>query len=145
MNVGRFWWLSTRLHQRGLTPLAKLVKTFNYLAFRAILPFQAEIERDLQLEHYALGVVSHPNVVIGRGCRIYHNVTLAAESPVGSEHKIIIGNDVTIGVGAIVIARSYTTLRIGDGAYVGAGAVVTGDVASGEKVGGIPAKPLRKS
>ena len=99
--------------------------------FKAILPPQARIERDLQLEHYGLGVVVHPNVVIGKRVRIYHHVTLASETWIGSEHKIVIGDDVVIGAGAIVIARTNTSLTIGQGARVGAGAVVTRDVGPG--------------
>lgn len=54
----------------------------------------------------------------------------------------MIGDDVIIGTGAIVIARPNTGLSIGDGARVGAGAVVTKDVAPGQTVVGVPARPV---
>lgn len=53
---------------------------------------------------------------------------------------IIIGNDVWIGYEAIILAG----VTIGDGAVIGARAVVTKDVAPYTVVGGIPAKPIRK-
>ena len=51
-----------------------------------------------------------------------------------------IGNDVWIGSRAIVLQR----VRIGHGAVVAAGAVVTQDVAPYTIVGGVPARILRK-
>lgn len=53
---------------------------------------------------------------------------------------IIIGNDVWIGYEAVILAG----VRIGDGAVIGARAVVTKDVAPYSIVGGVPAKEIRK-
>lgn len=52
---------------------------------------------------------------------------------------IVIGKDVWIGMGAIVLPG----VTVGDGAIVGAGAVVTSDVPPGFVVGGVPARPVR--
>ncbi|RYB95853.1 acyltransferase [Nocardioides oleivorans] len=52
---------------------------------------------------------------------------------------ITIGNSVFIGQGAIVLGG----VSIGDGASVGANAVVTRDVAPGDTVVGIPARSVR--
>lgn len=53
---------------------------------------------------------------------------------------IVVGNDVWIGYEAVILAG----VTIGDGAIVGARAVVTKDVPPYTIVGGIPAKPIRK-
>ncbi|MEG1979813.1 MAG: CatB-related O-acetyltransferase [Victivallaceae bacterium] len=53
---------------------------------------------------------------------------------------IIIGNDVWIGFEALIMAG----VTIGDGAIIGARAVVTKDVAPYTIVGGVPAKLIRK-
>ena len=142
MNPVTLWWWSCRAYQKRVPVLPRLLKTLNFICFKAILPFQADFQRDIQLEHYGLGIVIHPNVTIGRGVKIYHHVTLAAETWVGSEHRIIVGDNVLIGAGAMVIGRENRTLRIGDGAKIGAGAVVTGDVAPGQTMIGSPARPL---
>ena len=53
---------------------------------------------------------------------------------------IVIGNDTWIGYEAVVMQG----VTIGDGAIVGARAVVTKDVPPYTIVGGVPAKPIRK-
>ena len=52
---------------------------------------------------------------------------------------IIIGNDVWIGFEAVILAG----VTIGDGAIIGARAVVTRDVHPYTIVGGVPARPIR--
>ena len=52
---------------------------------------------------------------------------------------IAIGRDVWIGMGAIILPG----VTLGDGAIVGAGAVVTSDVASGAIVSGMPARVVK--
>lgn len=53
---------------------------------------------------------------------------------------IVIGNDVWIGYEAVILAG----VTIGDGAVIGARAVVTKDVPPYTIVGGVPARPIRK-
>ncbi|MCE0492091.1 acetyltransferase [Pantoea sp. Mb-10] len=53
--------------------------------------------------------------------------------------RVIIGNDVWIGHGVIVLPG----VRVGDGAVLAAGAVVTRDVAPYTLVGGVPARVIR--
>ena len=52
--------------------------------------------------------------------------------------KIVIGDDVWIGAGAIVLPG----VTIGEGAIIGAGAVVTKDVPAGETYVGVPARSI---
>ncbi len=53
---------------------------------------------------------------------------------------IVIGNDVWIGYEAVILAG----VTIGDGAIIGARALVTKDVAPYTIVGGVPARPIRR-
>lgn len=52
---------------------------------------------------------------------------------------VVIGNDVWIGHGAVLLAG----VKVGDGAVIAAGAVVTKDVEPYAVVGGVPAKTIR--
>jgi len=56
-----------------------------------------------------------------------------------SKGKIIIGNDVWIGAGAHILSG----VRIGDGAIIAAGSVVSKDVPPYAIVGGVPAKLIK--
>lgn len=53
---------------------------------------------------------------------------------------IVIGNDVWIGYEAVILSG----VTVGDGAIIGARAVVTKDVPPYTIVGGVPAKPIRR-
>ena len=141
----RLWALSRCLHRRGWLFPARIVKTWNYVIHKCLLPAEAEVGDGISLEHYGLGIVIHPQVKIGNRCQIYHHVTLAAESVIGSEHFIILGNDVTIGAHSIVVARSNTSLTIGDGAVLGAGSVLTKSIPAGEVWAGNPARAIVSS
>lgn len=56
-----------------------------------------------------------------------------------STERVIIGNDVLISLNAIILSD----VKIGDGAVIAAGAVVTKDVKDYEVVGGVPAKHIK--
>ena len=72
---------------------------------------------------------------IGKNCRISQQVTIGYNG----EENPVIGDDVTVCAGAIIIGG----VTVGDGAIIGAGAVVTIDVAPNAVVGGVPAKVIR--
>jgi serine O-acetyltransferase len=78
---------------------------------------------------------------IGDDVTIYQNVTLGGTNPhegeAGKRHPTV-RNGVVIGSGAQVLGP----IVLGEGARVGANAVVTRDVPEGATVVGIPAKPV---
>jgi serine O-acetyltransferase len=70
---------------------------------------------------------------IGRNCWIHHQVTIGWSY--GQTAKPVIGDDVFIGVGAKILGA----ITIGDGARIGANAVVVRDVPPGATAVGVPA------
>ena len=63
-----------------------------------------------------------------------------ADKAWANKGDIVVGNDVWIGFEAVILAG----VKIGDGAIIGARAVVTKDVPPYSIVGGVPAKTIRK-
>lgn len=125
-----------------------------------------QFERNNVLYHYP---INHDKLVIGKFCSIAcgakflfnsANHTQASLStypfPIFYEEwgldiknvatawdnhgDIVVGNDVWIGYEAVIMAG----VTIGDGAIIGARAVVTKDVSPYTIVGGVPAKPIRR-
>lgn len=73
---------------------------------------------------------------IGENCWINQQVTIGYGK---GEEPPVIGNDVMITCGAKVLGR----ITVGDGAVIGANAVVIRDVEHGAVMGGVPAKRIR--
>jgi serine acetyltransferase len=99
--------------------------------------FGAEISKDAQLGTGVLFL--HPvGVVIGGDSRIGDRVVFLGSNTIGSNKKSgfpRIGNDVVIGAGARILGE----ISIGDGASIGANAVVLKDVPPGASAAGVPA------
>ena len=136
------WQWSRDLFSRGWKLPARIVKTINFMLHKCLLPAEAKVGEGVILEHYALGIVMHPQVQIGKRCRIYHHVTLAAETWIGSPHFITLEDDVTIGAHSIVVARPNTPLTIGQKSVLGAGSVLTKSIPPFEIWAGNPAHKI---
>jgi serine O-acetyltransferase len=99
----------------------------------------AKIGKRLFIDH-GMGVVIGETAEIGDDCTLYDGVTLGGTRPTkdqtGHKRHPTIGNDVIIGAGAKVLGP----LKIGDGARIGAAAVVLKEVAPGATVVGNPAR-----
>ncbi|KUP97265.1 CatB-related O-acetyltransferase [Thermobifida cellulosilytica] len=87
--------------------------------------------------HPTTGVSTFPFTVFG-GEWAERTLDLVAAMP--SRGDTVVGNDVWFGYRSTVLPG----VRIGDGAVVAAGAVVTSDVPPYTVVGGNPARPLRQ-
>lgn len=95
----------------------------------------ATIGNRLVIDH-GMGVVIGETAEIGDDCIIFHGVTLGGMKFEDVKRHPTIGNRVVIGTGAKVLGA----ITIGDGARVGANAVVTESVPANVTVVGIPAK-----
>lgn len=124
------------LGARGLAPLARLIQIVALTLTGAELDWRAEIGPGLFLEH------PH-GVEIGDGVVIGSNVALGLGVLLGStNHRPTktgfpaIGSNVEIWAKASVLGP----IRVGDGAIVGAHALVMHDVPPGAVARGVPAK-----
>jgi serine O-acetyltransferase len=135
----RLWRLSNFLFRHGLRRPALFVKKVNSLIYHNSLAPGVVFSRDVRFGHHGFGTVIHSNVEIGRNVWIWHNVTIAVRAATPDPHRIIIEDDVRIGANSVIISPDRGSLRIGKGARIGAGAVVTEDVPAGATV--VSAKP----
>jgi serine O-acetyltransferase len=142
MSPERLWRISAWLRRRGLRRPALIVKKLNSVIYHNSLAPGAVFSPDIRFGHHGFGTMVHSNVVIGSRVKIWHNVTLAVRAATGAPHKIVIGDEVSIGAGAVVVTPHEGSIHIGKGARIGAGAVVTADVPAGATVVSAPTRVL---
>lgn len=131
------WYRAMRkCYLRGLPLLPRVLHHVIRVVYSCELPMSCRLAEDVFLGHNGLGVVIHGDTRVGAGSRIYQNVTLGGRNGQGGP---IIGKDVFIGAGACVLGE----ISVGDGASVGANAVVLEDVPAGAVVAGVPARRVR--
>lgn len=131
--------IAQRLHGWKVPLAPAILRRAIRLLYSTILPVEAHIGEGSCFGYGGLGVVIHPEARIGRRCLIGQHVTIGGRS--GYKGAPWIGDEVLIAPGAKILGP----IVVGDGAIVGANAVVLKDVGPGEVVGGIPAKTLRAS
>lgn len=86
-----------------------------------------------------IGMFEHPLENISTSSRLYLNMLKNHAFYTDIPKPAIIGNDVWIGSNAVVLGG----VRVGNGAVIGAGSVVTKDVPPYAVVGGVPARIIK--
>ena len=117
-----------------LAPLEMAFNRLNTICCGCIIGRGAEFGPGFVLIH-SLGVVINGSVRGGSGVKIEHQVTIGAEK----RQSPVLGNGVFIGAGAKIIGP----VHLGDGAKIGANAVVLTDIPAGATAVGIPARVVR--
>jgi serine O-acetyltransferase len=118
-----------------LFPLEMFFNKINGVCCSCIIGRGAEFGPGFVLLH-SQGVVINGEVRGGSNICLEHQVTIGAER----NQNPRLGNDVYIGCGAKILGA----VTVGDGARVGANAVVVRDVPKGATVVGIPARVVRQ-
>jgi len=142
------------------------IEVGDYTMYNDFVSDPCDFQKNNVLYHYP---VNHDQLVIGKFCSIAcgakflftsanHTIRSLSTYPFplffeewgldkadvtqawDNKGDIVVGNDVWIGYEAVILAG----VTIGDGAIIGARAVVTKDVEPYTIVGGIPAKPIRR-
>ncbi len=151
--IKRFYliFFNKKYHTRIKSYRASLAAKYGY---NVLIDKGTIVEPDVSIGDYSYvnKYSSLENCVIGKFCSISsgvyicpyeheksiittHPIAQRDLSPKKKRKKVSIGNDVLISLNCIILAG----VTIGDGAVVGAGAVVTKDVKPYEIVGGVPA------
>jgi serine O-acetyltransferase len=132
--------ISSFLWRHGLLTLARYISSVGRFLTGIEIHPGAKIGRRLIIDHGS-GVVIGETAEIGDDVYLYHQVTLGGTSTEAVKRHPTVGNNVIIGAGAKVLGA----ITIGDGARIGANAVVVAPVPPGTTVVGIPARPVDRS
>lgn len=123
-------------------PLLRKPFSFVYRVLRTICQVMTGIElhcetrvgRRLRIDHFG-GIIISGDAVIGDDVVVRQGVTIGLRHD-NERGSPIIGNRVDIGAGAKILGP----IQIGDGAVIGANAVVIRDVPAGALAVGVPAR-----
>jgi serine O-acetyltransferase len=129
--------VSSRFWRRGWYTLARFVSHVGRFLTGIEIHPGAKLGRRFVIDH-GMGVVIGETAEVGDDVYIYHQVTLGGTSTAQGKRHPTIGNNVIIGAGAKVLGA----ILIGEGARIGANAVVVAPVPAGTTVVGIPARPV---
>lgn len=132
------------MYKRHIPFFPRFIKSLIFVFFKCVLPPSVVVGRNVKFWHHGLGIIIHPNVVIGDNCNIYNFVVIGGGhdctdcNPV----QITIENDVTICAGSLILCKN-SPLIIASGSTVAANSVVFSDVPANVVVGGSPCKILK--
>lgn len=122
--------------------LSRVLELMCFIINGNAILIKANIGKGTIFHHHGVGCVVHDNAIIGDNCHIFQNVTLGSRWTNGvlDGGAPIVGNNVLIGAGAVILGD----IKIGDNSNIGANAVVLEDVPEGCIAVGVPARIIRK-
>jgi serine O-acetyltransferase len=120
-----------------LYPLVKYILLRCRYKYGIVIPEYTVIGPGLFINRFG-GIYINGDAIIGKNVNLTHGTMLGQQNRGPLMGSPIVGDRVFIAAGAKVIGR----VSIGNGAVIGANAVVTRDVPENAVVGGIPAKIL---
>ena len=132
----KLWRASMWCHRHRLRLPARFIKSLLFVGFGALLEPEVELEGHVNFAHRGLGVVIHGSTTLGDWVQIWQYVTIASNNDKADRAHtgVRVGREVVIGAHAIVMCPTGRTLTIGDGAVIGAGAIVVDDIPAGAVV-----------
>lgn len=123
--------------KKNIPILPKLIQWFIRVIFACDIPTTVLIGKGTYFSHNGLGVVIHSQAIIGENCKVYQNVTIGGRNGRGSP---IIEDNVFIGAGACILGG----VTVGQGAVIGANAVIIQDIPPNSVVVGVPGRVIKK-
>lgn len=134
-----FYRVARWFYRHRVPLLPRVIKRFSELLFHCVLPYTADIGDGFQVGYHGFGIVVHARARIGSHVFISPEVTVGGRS--GKRDVPRIGSDVFIASGARILGD----ITIGDGAVIGANAVVIHSVPPRSIAAGIPARIIREN
>lgn len=134
------FWLRIANHFQNnklLLTLPKLMYNYQKRVLVTDINYKAEIGPGFCLFH-VFGTTFGPHVKIGKNFVMSHGVTIGGTKRGNTEGFPIIGDDVYVGPGALIVGG----ITIGNNVAIGGNAVVTKDVPDNSVVVGIPGKVI---
>ena len=125
------------MHNSNCRPFKRFIEVFLRIVFSCDIPAQVKMGKNCRFAHNALGVVIHPEAIIGNNCKIGQNVTIGGRS--GITILPIIEDDVEIGANSLILGP----IKIGKGSKIGAGSVVLKDTPPNSVVVGNPGRVIK--
>lgn len=142
LTYAGFWALfyhriAHRLYQCKWRLAARVISQWSRFLTNIEIHPGATIGRRFFIDHGAAVVIGE-TAIIGDDVLMYHQVTLGGTSLAAVKRHPTIGSNVLLGMGAKVLGN----ITVGDGARIGANAVVTRDVPPNTSVVGVPGRIL---
>lgn len=129
--------ISHWFYKHNLSLVSFIISSSMRVVFSCHIPYKTKIGGGTKFPHFAMGVLMHPDVVIGNNCLIQKGVLIGGKS--NSNKLPVICDNVQIGAHSIILGN----VTIGDNAIIGAGSVVLKDVEPNTVVAGNPARVIR--
>jgi serine O-acetyltransferase len=129
-NKGNIW------KKAGFRLFYEIFRLFSII-LSVEIAYNTRIGAGLYIPHI-IGIVVHQDTVIGKNCHLSQNVTIGQLNRGEKKGSPLIGDNVYIAPGAVVIGN----IKIGHNVVIGANSVVNKDIPENAVVGGIPATIL---
>lgn len=129
-RVANFLW-----HHEGRKTLAHYFQSQMSQCFQIDIHPKATLKSGIMIDH-GTGVVIGETAVVGNNCSILHHVTLGGSGKRGVDRHPKIGDGALLGTGATILGN----IKVGKGCQVGAGTLVIDDLPDHSVAVGVPAK-----
>jgi serine O-acetyltransferase len=131
--------LAHKLYKLKVPFLPRLISQFSRFITGIEIHPGATIGKNFFIDH-GMGVVIGETAIIGDNCLVYQGVTLGGTGKETGKRHPTIGNNVTLGAGAILLGN----ITIGDNSNVGAGSVVIKSAKENSTLVGVPARVVKE-